>query len=535
MDVHETIRHCDQCKGVYASEELIIIVPDSAKFGFDVIEYVGKALYLEHRTDEEIRDSLIKNNVNISLSEIPYLGKKFILYLSIAHRESTPKIKEMMYSKGGYILHCDGTTDGANPHLMSVMDGLADIVLGNIKCPTESKAYLIPFLEEIKETFGVPICTVSDMSAAILTSINEVFPGIQILICHYHFLRDLGKDLFGTEDTRLFNAFKKQNTRSSLRRLASDLKKKIEKDSKLAMRLNLFQSQELGGKKIQPEVSVYTLIQWILDYPNELSGYGFPFDRKNFEFYQRLRDVKEKITSYQLQNRTFQKLNSILNDILLDPILERNVETMKKKIKHFDQLRNAMRIALPEGAEGLNDDGNDEDMNLIKESVTTFRYSIEIQRAALKDSSYKKMLEQIEKYWDKLFADPITVALKNGEKVKIQPQRTNNIMERFFRDLNRGNRRKTGNKNLGRALRAMLANTPLIKNLENEEYLKIILNGKDSLHERFAEIDAKLVREEMKKNNEHEKLSPKMKKLIRMPNLPADVVQSTALKLRTCA
>ena len=87
MDVHETIRHCDQCKGVYASEELIIIVPDSAKFGFDVIEYVGKALYLEHRTDEEIRDSLIKNNVNISLSEIPYLGKKFILYLSIAHRE----------------------------------------------------------------------------------------------------------------------------------------------------------------------------------------------------------------------------------------------------------------------------------------------------------------------------------------------------------------------------------------------------------------------------------------------------------------
>jgi hypothetical protein len=39
----------------------------------------------------------------------------------------------------------------------------------------------------------------------------------------------------------------------------------------------------------------------------------------------------------------------------------------------------------------------------------------------------------------------------------------------------------------------MLADTPLVKNLENEEYVKIILNGRASLAELFSEIDANVI------------------------------------------
>ena len=46
------------------------------------------------------------------------------------------------------------------------------------------------------------------------------------------------------------------------------------------------------------------------------------------------------------------------------------------------------------------------------------------------------MIAQIDKYWDKLFADPITVNTPIGQ-VTIQPQRTNNLLERFFRDFKR--------------------------------------------------------------------------------------------------
>jgi len=33
------------------------------------------------------------------------------------------------------------------------------------------------------------------------------------------------------------------------------------------------------------------------------------------------------------------------------------------------------------------------------------------------------MVKQIDKYWEKLFADPIMVTTANGEKILVQPQR----------------------------------------------------------------------------------------------------------------
>ena len=67
----------------------------------------------------------------------------------------------------------------------------------------------------------------------------------------------------------------------------------------------------------------------------------------------------------------------------------------------------------------------------------------------------------------------------------------------------------------------MLADTPLVKNLSNPEYVKIILNGHDTLEERFAEIDEKLVRQAMKKSEDHQGISAGMKKVLRKPNLPS--------------
>ena len=125
------------------------------------------------------------------------------------------------------------------------------------------------------------------------------------------------------------------------------------------------------------------------------------------------------------------------------------------------------------------------------------------------------MVLQIDKYWKKLFADPISVATPEGI-LKIQPQRTNNILERFFRDEKRQCRKKTGTASLSKVLKSILADTPLVQNLKNDEYMKIILTGCSNLAERFSQIDAHLVQQEMAntaKNNE--KILPEIKKLIR--------------------
>jgi hypothetical protein len=48
----------------------------------------------------------------------------------------------------------------------------------------------------------------------------------------------------------------------------------------------------------------------------------------------------------------------------------------------------------------------------------------------------------------KLFADPIAVDTQQGKMI-IQPQRTNNLLERFFRDIKRGYRKKNGSNTMG--------------------------------------------------------------------------------------
>ncbi|MCP4399897.1 MAG: hypothetical protein GY801_21650 [bacterium] len=78
---------------------------------------------------------------------------------------------------------------------------------------------------------------------------------------------------------------------------------------------------------------------------------------------------------------------------------------------------------------------------------------------------------------------------------------------------------------MSKTLKAMLADTPLVKNLENQEYLKILLNGKTRLEELFVEIDAKIIREEMKKTQEDSaKIPTKIRHIIKDPQLPQIVV-----------
>jgi len=128
-----------------------------------------------------------------------------------------------------------------------------------------------------------------------------------------------------------------------------------------------------------------------------------------------------------------------------------------------------MRITCPEKTKGLND-GGDDDIKTIESRVSHFRHSATIVLLAENDTHYYKMVKQIDKYWDKLFADPVEVETPTG-KLMIQPQRTNNLMEQSFRFLKRDRRKKNGQHSLTKVLKGMLADTPLVRNLSNPDYV----------------------------------------------------------------
>ena len=75
-------------------------------------------------------------------------------------------------------------------------------------------------------------------------------------------------------------------------------------------------------------------------------------------------------------------------------------------------------------------------------------------------------------------------------------------------------------------LRTMLAETPLVHNLQNPEYMKILLKERTSLEELFAEIEIDTLREEFRKAQlSPEKIPIKIKRLIALPDYPEKLVK----------
>jgi hypothetical protein len=526
---------CNSCAQPYRSEELCALVAPGANFGYDVMVYAGKALFLRHRNEAEVVAELAEKNVQISAREVSLLGMKFIVSLALAHQQRGPDITAEMQSRGGYICHLDATCEGRDPLLMSSIDSLSQIVLGNVKLPAEDEEHIVLFLERIKKSFGIPLALVHDMGKAILAAVAKVFPGVADFICHFHFLRDIGNDLLGAQYDVIRQRLRKHRISAKLRYRAKQLKSDMDRTPES---IEAFQggiadvALPADALPFVPLIGAYTLIQWTLQGKAQGHGYGFPFDRPLLDFASRIGQLNtdlERIKDIHLRgqwrdNSPYFKLHVALKPILKDKALWKAVEAIEEKIILFDKLRAAMRIALPSGRHGLNDEGEKTNIRTIEKRVEKFRAWMTRRKDYAHNLDAQKMIEQIDNYWEKLFADPITVQTPSGPLL-IQPQRTNNILEQFFRHLKRAHRRRTGNASSSRMLRTMLAETPLVRNLQNPTYLKILLNGKATLEELFAEIEIDTFRQAFREAQKSpEKIPSELKPLIAMSDFPEKLV-----------
>ena len=526
----EFILQCPHDQTIFTSKSLRDLVPEQGKFGYDVIVFVGSAMFVKGRNNKEIQNALAEKNIDISERTISFLGRKFVIYLALAHRESQDRLRESMMKNGGYVLHLDGTCEGDSPHLFCGLDGITELVLDNIKLPSEKKELLIPFFRRIKEQYGQPAALVNDMGTGIQGAIKEVFPGTPDFICHFHFLRDIGKDLLLYDYQIIIRCLKLHKIRTQLKQKARYWAGKLPEKSPAMTELK---AGLINGdlKSQDPKVftaAAYLLIEWAFEAPSLSRGYGFPFDRPHLDFLNRLHEVYDRLGQIidlhakKQDVRTLRTVYRLLEKVITDDRLIRARANLGAKIEVFDRLRAAMRIAPLDGHDGLKDDGGDADLKTIEACVTKFRQWLVSDDS--RKETYSKMIEQLDKYWEKLFADPLVLDTANGP-MTIHPQRTNNILERFFRGEKRMGRKRSGTKSLNKMLKAILSDTPLIRNLENEEYYKIILNGCYSLEERFSLIEAKQVREKLKEEKKnHDKIPPDVKKIIRQPDLPEKIL-----------
>ena len=86
---------------------------------------------------------------------------------------------------------------------------------------------------------------------------------------------------------------------------------------------------------------------------------------------------------------------------------------------------------------------------------------------------------------------------------------------------------------MNKVLKACLAETPLVQNLKNDDYMDIILNGCSNLAERFSQIDSDVVRKEMENiNNSSGRILPAVKKMIKDSDLTMKIASLYSLKAK---
>ncbi len=528
---HETLHQCPKCQTVFDSDQLKRIVAPRCNIAYDVMVFIGRALFQQNRNTCEIQAELAERNVFISASEIHCLGRKFIFLLATAHRLATPRIRNVMAHSGGYILHIDAMHEGGVPALMTGMDSLSEIVLANVKVPSENAEHISLFLNGLKKQYGNPTACVHDMGSGICRAVAEVFPGVRDYICHFHFLRDIGKDYLESAYQVIRSCLQHHGISTKLHTIAREAAKDLNNQAdESALLVNAIKRKNRSVESaLLPQAVAYMTTLWIVRGKQTGDGYGFPFDRPLLEFAERILSIDRqmpKIRSLcdpEKSNPLFAKLIKLFSKIRKDRRLFLAVEELRWRSRIFDRLRTALRIAMPGGEKGLNDEGSHEAMTTIREGVAVFRQYIAKNSKLASDPLTAKMIVQLNKYDDKLFADPIEVNAPTGE-ITILPQRTNNILERFFRSIRRGHRRKTGENSMCRSLQAMLADTPLVKNLDNPSYMKILLNGKSSIEELFAEINGISATYSEKPDNNISRVLPGYRSLINLPNLPEKLI-----------
>jgi hypothetical protein len=464
--------------------ELRGFAPCRSQFSYDTILAVTELRFRRLMQRVEIQNHLALRGLYISTGSISNLSWMGLAYLEYCHFGKAKELAER-YRQTCFFVHVDGTNEGGKYCHFVVRDGMSGNVLCAEKIRSESEASIVPILQKVKELFGVPEAIISDMSPAIKKAVNTVFKNVPHRLCHFHFLKDVGKDLF-------------QDLHQCLKYSVKDLKTQLKE---LRAKFDVEQTE-----KFDCRAWLISMIDRINDYERELSGEGFPFDLAYLAFYERCLDVynaTEGILNeiYSSGRTTFEPgigKNLCFLRNTLQKFLERlkfSVGQLKKVNAIFLELRDILhpktdsdRIPMNWGM--LNHDSKLENMEMkISELEKTAEKKVKATYLAKYEwKAWNVVYKHLKKYGTQLNPE-ITV---NGQKILLP--RTNNLSETGFREIKRKARRTTGKKNLSRYMDHLPAQYSYVANLDDPGYVEVVFGDKE-IHDSFHQVNQKQIRQ----------------------------------------
>jgi len=451
------------------AESINDLVPIGANYGYDLEVFVGMERFIRHRQREEIQSTLkTEYGISISTGEVSEIANRFLSHVEALHASYVKEIKSALLNDGGYPLHIDATTEDGKGTLLVAYAGWRGWVLGAWKIPSERVEAIAPHITKICEKFGEPCAIVRDLGNTMASAVEEAADKMlhkpRILACHFHFLRDIGKDLLGDDHDYLRKLIRSLSVRENIRIVVRELRKKVDTDD-ISFLYEEFDTwmdtdyvPELPGGIFGMSI-VYALGQWILDYSHDGKHLGFPFDRPYLDFYQRCRTVDKSIKIFLDQMRFDYEVDKALERLAkaISPILDnitarKTIRELEARAELFDSFRAIFRL---EGQ--IPNEVNPNYINSInkfetnmKRQVDDFVQKLKAKFEASKTSeverlSIKIILDHLERHGKYLWGHIIKLPEEAGGGIKLV-DRTNNVLESFFHKMKHYERRRSGRK-----------------------------------------------------------------------------------------
>jgi len=463
---------------VFRSAELRRLVPRHQRYGWDVIVHVGLKRYLEYRQRAEIQRELEQNHgIKLSTGAISLLCDRFIQRLEALHRSRVPQLRTAI--KDGYALHIDSTNETGKGGLFVCMEGSRGWYLNSGRIATERWDTIQPVVEETVDLFGLPIATVRDLSKACAKAVKPLRElGVPDLICHFHFVADIGGDLLAQPHHHLKSLLNSSGVTKTLRELLGFLQ---------------------NGDVIPEDPSQADLaatVFWVLH------GHGrtprFPYGLAHLEYVERIQSAIEQARVWvappfsKTVRHGFEKLDLIARSLELVGDLTKTVDELRKRAKLFDELRRVLRMEDPSHLCREPQLPEVEVLSRTQIQTELDLFESDLRRQAPKRQLYDRsptwvVLDHLSRYRDRLFGHPV-IRDETGSPIFVV-SRTNNILETGFAANKQHLRRRTGRRHLGHDIEAMPPQAVLVENLRDPTYVRIVCGSLENLPPAFADLD----------------------------------------------
>lgn len=523
--------------------------------GYDVMVFVGLQRFVHHCQREEIRTALFhEHGIPLSSGQISNLAKLFLIYLQELHNRRIEQLRNVLTNDGGWPLHIDATCEDGRGTLLIAFAGWRRWVLGAWKVPTERSDVILPSLREVILQFGAPCAVMRDLGRGITLAVNNLLIerelDIPVLACHYHFLKDIGIDLLKPAHGELRALFRRRKMRPKLRTLSRDLVGKIGTEIKEAREEVKAWQNQLDSEHSIPQgwagiATVRALTQWILDYQSDSSGQGFPFDRPYLDLYDRCRTALRAIDAFLIKHpndqkvlKTLKRLQRILQPVASDVPFHQIARRLRARTKLFDELRDALRLTPKSSSPQKHSVSNQQvaiELQDIRDELDQLVVSLKNRRPKRGPAQdTRAAIDLILRHRDYLWGHVISLPEETGGGIRVL-ERTNNILESFFKNMKHDERRRSGRKILTHDFENLPPAAALVYNLNCPDYVSIVCGSLDCLHEAFAKLDFEKRQKNLNNELSSEYGSHPIKTQIETTSLPVDdrrLIRTSDMKRR---